>query len=80
MLTPDYGIDVELELVEPVTTVDIQGNIETLDPHDQIVTGTILWIQMKSVQKFETKKEEVQFTLETPLLRYTLSCQIPIIL
>ena len=80
MLAPDYGIDVELELVEPVTTVDIQGNIETLDPHEQIVTGTILWIQMKSVQKFETKKEEVQFTLETPLLRYALSCQIPIIL
>ncbi len=81
LLAPDYGIDVELELVEPVTTVDIQGNIETLDPHEQIVTGTILWIQMKSVQKFETKKEEeVQFTLETPLLRYALSCQIPIIL
>jgi hypothetical protein len=80
MLAPDYGIDVELDLVEPVTTVDIQGDIETLDPHEQIMTGTILWIQIKSVQKFETKKDEVQFTLETPLLRYALGCQIPIIL
>jgi hypothetical protein len=80
MMVPDYGIDMELELVEPDSTVDIKGNIETVDPQQLTVTGQILWVQLKSTYNLKVEGDYVVFDLETALLRHIAGCQIPSIL
>ena len=80
MMVPDYGIDMEIELVEPESTVDIEGNFEIINPDQLIVSGLILWIQIKSTYTLKTQGDSILFDLETPLLRYSAGCQIPIIL
>lgn len=80
MMIPDYGIDMELELVEPESTVDIEGNIKLFNPEQLTVTGLILWVQMKSTYDLKMRDDHILFDLETPLLRYVAGCQIPTLL
>lgn len=80
MVTPDYGIDLEIEFVEPKSSIDLNGNKIDIEPNINIVTGDIIWIQLKSTQKVEETNEYIKYSVDKSLLWYAASCSIPIIL
>lgn len=64
----DYGIDIEVEIVE-----------------QEIVTGKRFWIQLKSSEFFEIKKDSsgkkyISYSAKTNLLEYALSCDFPLLI
>jgi len=64
----DYGIDLEVEIVE-----------------QEIVTGKRFWIQLKSSESCEIKKDStgkayISHSAKTNLLEYALSCDFPLLL
>lgn len=80
MLTPDYGVDFEIEFVEPNAEIDLNGNKVNIDISTHIVTGDIIWVQLKSTNVVKEKGDFIKFKVDKSLLWYSAGCNIPIIL
>ena len=79
--SPDYGIDLEIEMVEATTDVGYDGSKVVTDPDEKVVSGEIVWIQLKSIRGEKAGVSPLSgYNLETPLMRYAMGCTTPIYL